>query len=154
MSISLALHVIAAVVWVGGLFFAYTALRPSAASVLEPPQRLALWRAVFDRFFRWVWVAVVVLLVTGYGMVFGFYGGMGAVGVHVHVMQATGIAMMLLFLHVWFAPYRRLGRALDAGDVPAAAGELDRIRRIVRINVALGLITIAAGSGGRFLALG
>ena len=58
MGIALLLHALAAVVWVGGMFFAHMALRPVAASLLEPPQRLALWVGVFSRFFPWVFVAI------------------------------------------------------------------------------------------------
>lgn len=50
MVLALVLHSLAAAVWVGGMFFAYMALRP-AAGALEPPQRLTLWRGTFDRFF-------------------------------------------------------------------------------------------------------
>ena len=35
MNLTLLLHVLSIVVWVGGMFFAYMALRPVAASVLE-----------------------------------------------------------------------------------------------------------------------
>ena len=37
MAIAIPLHLLAAVIWVGGMFFAYMALRPVAASLLEPP---------------------------------------------------------------------------------------------------------------------
>jgi len=47
------LHVLASVIWVGGMFFAHQCLRPAAIATLDPPQRLALWRAVFGRFFPW-----------------------------------------------------------------------------------------------------
>ncbi|MCH8214412.1 MAG: hypothetical protein IIC54_10140, partial [Proteobacteria bacterium] len=83
------LHVLAAIVWVGGMFFAYMVLRPSLG-VLEPPQRPALWNAVFPRFFAWVWVAVIALPVTGYAMVFDAFGGFANAGVHVHVMHVLG----------------------------------------------------------------
>ena len=36
MPLLIALHILAAVVWVGGIFFAYMVLRPSAGP-LEPP---------------------------------------------------------------------------------------------------------------------
>ena len=48
---ALAIHLLLALLWVGGMFFAYLVLRPVAATELEPPQRLPLWRGVFSRFF-------------------------------------------------------------------------------------------------------
>lgn len=41
MPLAITLHVLSAVVWVGGMFFAWMALRPVAASLLEPPPRVA-----------------------------------------------------------------------------------------------------------------
>ena len=58
---ALIVHTLAAVVWVGGMFFAHQALRPAAAA-LDPPLRLPLWSRVFDRFFAWVIAAIVLLL--------------------------------------------------------------------------------------------
>jgi len=147
MAVSLALHALAAVVWVGGMFFAYVALRP-AAGALAPGERLPLWRRTFARFFVAVWVSVVLLLATGYLMIFAYLGGFGGAGIHVHVMHLIGIVMILLFLHLYFAPWRRLRRRLDGEDLEGAAAELDRIRRIVAVNLALGLITVAIGSSG------
>jgi uncharacterized membrane protein len=37
------LHVLAALVWVGGMFFAWMVLRPAAVKALEGPARLTLW---------------------------------------------------------------------------------------------------------------
>jgi uncharacterized membrane protein len=90
----IALHLLAAVVWVGGMFFAYMALRPVAATLLEPPQRLPLWTQTFMRFFPWVWLSILLLTATGYVMVLGVFGGMGAVGLHVHLMQGLGWIMI------------------------------------------------------------
>jgi uncharacterized membrane protein len=145
----LALHALAAVIWVGGMFFAYVVLRP-AAGPLEPPARLGLWRRVFGTFFPWVWASVLTLLVTGYAMIFWGLGGFAAAGWHVHVMQATGIVMMLLFLHLFFAPWKRFRTAVDSGTLPEAAPQLDLIRKIVAVNLALGLLTVAIAAGGRY----
>ena len=116
MVILIALHILAAVIWVGGMFFAYMVLRPSAGP-LETPARLALWQRVFGRFFPWVWASIAILLVSGYAMLFLHFGGFAGAGLHIHVMQATGILMMLLFLHLYFAPWRRFARATGAGGI-------------------------------------
>ena len=149
MIIGLIVHVLGAIVWVGGMFFAYVVLRPVAGEI-EPGPRLALWRGVFARFFPWVWASVLGLLVSGYGMLLFGLGGFATAGVHVHLMQAIGLVMMALFLHLYFAPWRRLQRALDAGEPAAAARELGRIRTIVLVNLTLGLITAAIGASGRY----
>ena len=66
-------HLLAAVIWVGGMFFAYTALRPAADKLLEAPQRLKLWRKTFISFFIWVWLAIIALPATGYWIDRNYY---------------------------------------------------------------------------------
>src|SRR5271163_4944848 len=122
MAIAVALHVIAAIVWVGGMFFAHQCLRP-ALDALAPPRRLPIMAGALRRFFVWVWLAVAVLLVTGFGQIVAL-GGMAAFGPHVHAMMALGIVMMLLFAHLYFAPNRRLQAAVTAGDWPVAGRNL------------------------------
>ncbi|MGB5178906.1 MAG: CopD family protein [Gammaproteobacteria bacterium] len=151
MGIALLLHALAAAVWVGGMFFAYVALRPVAATQLEPPLRLALWAGVFGKFFPWVFVAIAILLVTGFWMVLGFYGGFGAVGLYVHLMLWLGIVMMLVFMHVYFAAFKRLKLAVAAEDWALGASKLAQIRLLIAINLALGVCVIAVASGGRYL---
>jgi len=150
MPIAITLHMLSAVVWVGGMFFAYMALRPAAASLLEPPQRLPLWSKTFERFFPWVWTAVVILPASGYWMIFEVFEGMRNAGLYIHVMQAIGIVMIMIFLHLYFAPYQRMNKAIAAGDWPAAAKQLAVIRRLVGTNLILGLITVAVASGGAY----
>jgi uncharacterized membrane protein len=149
MTILASLHVLAAVVWVGGMFFAYNVLRPSSGP-LPPAERLALWHRSFRRFFPWVWASIIVLLLSGYGMLFGYSGGLAGAGLHIHLMQATGIVMILLFLHLFFSPWRRFSHALERREIPDAAESLDQIRRIVGINLLLGLLTVIVGVSGRF----
>ncbi|MDH3979182.1 MAG: CopD family protein [Gammaproteobacteria bacterium] len=151
MGFALLLHMLAAVVWVGGMFFAYMVLRPTAASLLEPPQRLTLWAGVFGRFFPWVFAAIATILATGYWMVLVFYGGFDAVGLHVHIMVWSGYVMMLLFLHVFFAPYKRLKQAVATADWQAGGKQLAQIRGLVGANLVLGMLVIAIASGGRYL---
>lgn len=148
MKIAIALHILSAVIWVGGMFFAYMALRPASIS-LEAGVRLNLWGAVFDRFFRWVWIAIILLLVSGYWIIYAVFGGMSGIGMYIHLMQTTGITMMIIFMHVYFAPYRRFKRALISGDTALAAKNLNQIRIFVAINLILGLLTIIIGSTGR-----
>jgi uncharacterized membrane protein len=83
-------------------------------------------------------------------MIFLYLGGFAGAGLHVHLMQGTGILMMLLFLHLFFVPWRRFGHAVEREAFPEAAKALDQIRRIVAINLVLGLVTVMVGASGRF----
>ena len=147
--IGVAFHVVAAVIWVGGMFFALVVLRPSTGP-LDPPTRLALWQRVFARFFPWVWGAVAVLLISGFAMVIWGFGGFAKIGTYVHVMMGLGIIMTLIYAHLYFAPWQRFRRAVAAGEWPAAAKNIDQIRQLVTINLVLGLITVVVGAAGRY----
>ena len=147
--ISLVLHLLSAVVWVGGMFFAYMFLRPAAATLLEPPARLELWVSVFQRFFPFVWLSLLFLPLTGYMMIFDVWGSMAATPLYVHIMNLLGIVMILIFLHVYFAPFKRLKEAVIKKDWPAGGRNLNIIRKMVGINTLIGLVVIIVASAGR-----
>jgi uncharacterized membrane protein len=148
-NLTLLLHVLGIVVWVGGMFFAYMALRPVAASVLEPPQRLTLWAGVFGRFFPWVWASVVLILLTGLHMLMKLGGA--AAPHYVMAMLTLGVVMMLIFAHVFFAPYKKLKRAVSEQNWKAGGAALAQIRMLIGINLSIGLLTIAMVFVGRAL---
>lgn len=145
---ALALHTLAAVIWVGGMFFAHMALRPAMMEEMDAEHRLRLWRRILPRFFAWVWLSIAVLLVTGYGVVWWGYGGMGVLPLHVNIMQGTGLLMMLLYVVLYFGPYQGFQRAMAKGDTTLAARGHQRIRRIIVTNLVLGLFTSAIGATG------
>ncbi|HEC13448.1 MAG TPA: hypothetical protein ENI80_09425 [Acidiferrobacteraceae bacterium] len=149
MIIALTLHILSVVIWVGGMFFAYMALRPAALG-LEPPQRLPLWSRTFARFFPWVWATIVILPLTGLWLIRGV-GGIDNVGIYVYIMLILAVVMILIFMHIFFAPYRKMNKAIGAGDIPAAGKQLSQIRRLVGINLIIGLVTIIVAVGGKAL---
>lgn len=151
MSISIVLHIISVVVWVGGMIFAHQFLRPVAATLLEPQQRLPLWVGVFSRFFPIVWICIILLPLTGYLMMFTLFGGFAEAPIYVHIMNGVGILMILIYLHVYFAPFKRLKRAVAAQTWPEAGKSLNQIRFLVGLNLSLGLIVIAVATAGRYL---
>ncbi len=132
------IHLLSAVLWVGGMFFAYVVLRPSM-SVLDPPQRLLLHTQVFRRFFLIVWHAMPLLILTGLGMIFGFLGGMEHQTPAVHAMLALGLLMSAVYLMMFFGPYKRFRRTTDRATMISA---LDSIRKLIGLNLVLGLLTI------------
>jgi uncharacterized membrane protein len=151
MGVALMAHVLSAIIWVGGMFFAWMILRPVAASHLEPPDRLKLWKGVFDRFFPWVWASVGLILASGFWIILGYYQGFANVGPHVHTMTLLGITMTIIYLVVYFVPYPRLRAAVEAGNWPEGARHLALIRRLIGINLLIGLLTAAVAVSGRYL---
>lgn len=138
-------HLLGLTIWVGGMFFAHMALRPALA-VLHPEQRLTLMAAVLASFFVWVWIAIALVLGSGLHMMAML--GAGHAPPYVHAMTGIGVGMMLIFAHIFFAPFRRLKLAAAQQDWDRAARALGQVRQLVSINLLLGLLTIAIGALG------
>lgn len=149
LAIALTLHLLSAVVWVGGMFAAYLCLRP-AAGPLEAPQRLGLWRRFFAKFFLWVWASVVLLLATGIWMVMAYFGGFAGAPMYINLMMTVGLVMVVLYAWLFHGPWLKFKRAVDASDWPAAGAHLNRIRQIIAVNLPLGLIVVIIGGTGRY----
>lgn len=147
--IAITLHVLAVIIWVGGMFFAVYILRP-ATGPMTPAERLPLWGRTLARFFPWVWVSVVLLPSTGYWLIFDLHGGFEELPVPFHIMHVVGWVMILIFLHLWFAPYARFRKALVADDLAEAGKQLNIIRLLVTVNLYLGLFNAIIGPLGRF----
>jgi uncharacterized membrane protein len=150
--IALGLHGVAATLWIGGIFFAFVALRPAAEEVLEPQHRLILWRATYRNFFRFVWVFVVVLLGTGYYGLFYRFGGFADSPPYLHLMHTIGLIMVGIFCYLYFALYRPFSRLIDGNDVISAPVFLKKIRLLMASNLVLGIAITAVGICGPFLA--
>ena len=145
-ALMLTLHSLAAVLWIGGIFFAFMVLRP-VSTMLEPPPRLQLWSAVFARFFPWVWAFIAVLVVSGYVDLFARFGGLQAPA-YLVAMQVIGWIMILLFAWLSFVLVGRLHRAVREQRWPDAAAAMQSIRRIMAINLVLGILITVIGVAG------
>lgn len=149
-SVSIALHLFSAVIWVGGMFFAYMALRPVAGKLLDPPVRLTLWSNVFARFFPWVWSSVLILPFTGYVMIYQTWGGPGNISMDLVLMQVIGWVMILIFLYLFFVPFHRMTHAIEEGTFELAGKQLNHIRLLIAVNLGLGICVVVIASGGRY----
>jgi uncharacterized membrane protein len=140
-------HVLAIVLWVGGMLFVQFFLRPALA-VLEPPQRLRLMHEVLRRFLRAVGLAALLALGSGVGMMTVATGralppgGADAMPLSWSVMALLGLLMVAIFGHIRFVLYKRFALAVQAADWPAGGAALVRLRTWVGVNLTLGLVVI------------
>jgi uncharacterized membrane protein len=148
-NILLLLHLLGVIVWVGGMFFAHMALRPAVAELLQPPQRLPLLSGVFRRFFPWVWLSVILIATSG-ALLMALLGGFKAAW-YIHAMLAIGTVMSAIFFYVYFVPFVKLKQGVASQDWPAAGMAMASIRRLVGVNLPLGLLTTCVALGGRLL---
>lgn len=141
-------HVLSIIVWIGGMVFAHYFLRPAAQS-LEPPQRVQLMHDVLGRFLAAVGVAVAVVLGSGLWMIGNVArqaaesGGKFSMPLGWTIMATLGLVMMALFCHIRFALFKRLRRAVAAGNWPDGGKALGSIRQFVAVNLALGVVVVA-----------
>ena len=149
-ALMLCLHLLAVVVWVGGMFLMHFAVRPACVAQLDPPHRLPLLTEILRRFFNWVAMAVIVVLLSGIVIIL-VGGGFAVAHPSVHLMSGVGLVMMAIFAHIRLSLFRRLQSAVAARDWPAGALSLDQIRKEVAFNLALGVATIAIATLGRVM---
>jgi uncharacterized membrane protein len=132
-----ALHLLCAVVWVGGMFFAYLVLRPSLAAI-EAPQRMLLHTRVFRRFFLIIWHAMPVIILSGFAML-AIRLDMATAPWQINAMMGLGLLMAAVFLAIFFGPYRQFRRTTDRNRMAAS---LDSVRKLIGVNLVLGLVTV------------
>jgi uncharacterized membrane protein len=136
------LHLAAAIFWMGGMAFMMLALRPAAHAQLQPPQRLPLMLQVMGRFFTIVIASIVVLLATGGPLLMQVAGAQAPRGWH--VMAGLGVLMVLVFGHIFFGPFRRARAAVAAEEWPEGGKRMNQVALLVKVNLAIGWIAIAA----------
>lgn len=141
------IHLLSIIVWIGGMVFAHFFLRPAVAE-LEPALRLRLMHAILGRFFRAVLVAAVFTLASGSWMIGRVAkqvvqaGAQFTMPVTWMIMSVLGLLMVLIFGHIRFVLFKRLGLVITAADWPAGAAALGQIRLWVSFNLAIGVLIV------------
>ena len=136
------LHLSAGIVWLGGMTLLLAAVRPVAIAQLSAPERLRFMTEALGRFFVLVWLAIAALLGSGLWMLGTADLSLAPRGWH--AMTGLGSLMCVIFAHLYFAPFKRLARAVAAQDWPAGAQALSQIHTLVLTNFALGWVAVLA----------
>ena len=141
------LHLLALIVWLGGMVFAHFFLRPAVAT-LTPAQRLPLMHAVLGRFFNAVLGAAGLVFLSGFWMLGRVAKVASQAGVPYNMplewllMAVLGTVMMAIFGHIRFTLFKRLSQAVAASDWPAGGAVLGSIRHWVVVNLCIGLLIV------------
>lgn len=148
MGIAVTLHLLGVIVWVGGMFFAHVVLRGALNKMLEPQERLLIMLKVFDGFFPWVWLSVMLILASGYWMLFSFYET--ETTLWLNFMSIAGTLMAAIFVFIYTIPYHQFSRALKIHDMPKAVAAITLIRQLIVTNLSLGLLVTVASLLGKY----
>lgn len=150
-AIALTLHLIAINVWVGGMFFVVVVMSRVIAT-LEPHQQLIIWHKVLARFFKLVWLAMVVLFISGFWMINGIYGGLGNAPLYILIMGLLALLMMTVFIITFFVPYQHFNQAIQTQDFETCQLKLETVRLLGKVNMVIGLcVVIVIGVGPHYL---
>lgn len=140
-------HLLAIVVWIGGMVFAHFFLRP-ATLALDLPPRVRLLHDALGRFFKAALIAAVVVLASGVWMLGRVAKESVQAGAGFNmplswtIMAVLGVVMVAIFGHIRFALYKRLSRAVSASNWTAGGAALASIRTWVAINLSIGVLII------------
>jgi len=148
--LAISLHIISATLWVGGIFLVYQVFRPAAMS-LEPPVRLKLFLNVFSRFFPWVWLFIVLLVVSGYWDWQNRFSEFDSTPLYLDAMNIIGWVMIILFAWLYFKPFAQLKTAVADEDFPLAGKIINtKMKPVIIINLSLGLLEAIIGVTGPY----
>lgn len=144
------IHLVAAILWMGGMAFMLMALRPAAVALMQPPERLMLMGAVWRRFFPVVLVSAIALFATGANLYTTLFRalkaatGEGSVPSGWNLMLVLGLLMMVIFAYLYGFTYPKFKRAMSALDWPLAGKVAAQVHRLMVANFILGWLAIAA----------
>ena len=140
------LHVISAVIWVGGMVAMRYAAHPSFMEIESPAHRLERIADALKRLFCIVAPFVITLLVTAIIMIKGY--SISETEFKVFAYAKEGIwTVMFISLSVMIVRRNRAAKALNEGDFVLAKNQLTIIGKyMVPINIALGVVAIFLGS--------
>jgi uncharacterized membrane protein len=153
------LHVISAIVWVGGMIAIRLAVHPGLQSIEDPKLRLGRTLAITGKFFNIVIPFILIIVLTAVIMAVGLGFRSAAVDMsgkviseaayriyqYVHVKEVIWTIMAVNFS--WMYLKRRKAQKLfDHGRLPAAKDMVALIPRLLLpINIVLGIAAIWLG---------
>ncbi len=139
-------HVLAAIVWVGGMVFLVMVVAPYARK-LPAEQRREIFEQLGRRFSTLSWGCIAVLLVTGIGNLIerglewspAFARALGV------KLLLIGVMVLLAAFHDFVLGPRSAALAADPARANEAQAARVRASWIARINLALALVVLLLG---------
>ncbi|WP_310442064.1 hypothetical protein [Sulfurimonas sp.] len=140
------LHVISAVVWVGGMIAMRYAAHSSFLEIESPQKRLERIAHALKRLFAIVLPFVIILIVTAVFMIKGYGLSQSDFSPLSHAKEGIW-TLMFLNLTVMIFRRNRGERFLNEGNMVGAKNQLELIGKImVPLNIVLGIVAIFLGT--------
>jgi uncharacterized membrane protein len=153
------LHIISAVIWVGGMITMRFAAHASCSMIEDPKMRMQRATHALNRLFNLAWPAATVLIITAVLMAVGFQFREAALDANGNVIDAYMMSIyqtvhikeaiwILMVINLGAMMYRRgqAVKALAEDNLARAKEMLTPIAQyMVPVNIALGVIAIFMG---------
>lgn len=140
------LHVLSAIIWVGGMIAIRLAVHPTMQTIDEPKIKLGKTLMLMGKFFNIVMPFIFILLLTAIVLIF-------AMGKSPAIEIKENIWMIMTANFTWMYLKRRKAQKLfDEGKLPDAKAVVALIPKVLLpLNILLGLIALWLGVGLRGL---
>lgn len=121
------LHILFAIVWIGGMVYSLFFLKPSLKVIPQEEGRQKLLSSVFSRFFPAVWLSILVLFITGMGLWHGYRKDFSENPLFHTKLFIFGL-MTLIFAYIHLFLFRK--------------GKLSNIPNLIWVNLILGVFVL------------
>jgi uncharacterized membrane protein len=148
MTILYPIHIVAIIVWLGGLFLLVAALGPTKDS---HDASVAAREAVLSRYMPWGGASLLTIIATGIIIVRLRFGGFDGVPTLHRWNMLIGIPAIVVYGYAQLVAYRACHRAADRGDWPAVTTHLRRVRALAAAVLTLGLASSVVSAAARFV---
>jgi len=153
------LHVISAIIWVGGMIAIRFAVHPNLQMIEDPKVKLGRTLAITGKYFHIVIPFIIILIVTAVLMAVGLGFRIAAVAEAaniisqtaydlyqiIHIKEVVWVIMTANFSWMYFKR-RKAQNLFDAGDLSSAKKTVAIIPKLLLpVNIALGILALWLG---------
>ncbi len=141
------LHIISAVIWIGGMIIVKFVVAPTMAHIQDPKLRLAKILEIMQRLLNFAMIFMILIAITGAFMSLGldFRHSLPSLYILIHIKEAVWTLMALNFIYI----YRKRNaaqRQFLKGDVESATESIFTIGNyLLPLNILLGFVAIYFG---------
>lgn len=144
-SLILFLHVLSAIVWIGGMIAVRFAIHHSMQNIAEPRIKLERTLENLQRFFNIVLPFIIILLITALLLVFGIGFKDTPLNKFIHVKESVWLVMTIIFIIVYIKR-NQAQKAFEGGDMVTTKAKLMPIAQyFIPINILLGVLAVYLG---------
>ncbi len=139
------LHIIGAVIWVGGMIAIRVAVHPALQAIDENKTKLGTTLKIVGRLFNLVLPFVIIIILTAILMAVGLGFKHSPLYWLVHVKEGIWTVMAINYTYMYIKR-AKAQRLFDSGDLKGAKAQVANFANLLLpINIILGVIAIFSG---------